>query len=132
MGAIFYVDNRVQFFPQLFLTTRQGESMFRATNGTGTDHTSASFINNSGINTCFVDVSGVKSLYYGQYRDYAASWEIFRRVELYNSNVSTQRGQGNSNLTYYQFYDNQEHSLYRQGANLFATYIGYTSTVQKN
>jgi hypothetical protein len=106
--------------------------MFRVTNGQGTDQTAASFINNSGLNTCFIDVSGVKSLFYNQYRDYASSWEIFRRVELYNSNVSTQRGQGNSNLTYYQFYDNQERSLYRQGASLFATYIGYTSTVQKN
>jgi len=106
--------------------------MFRVTNGVGTDKTSASFIHNSGLHTCFVDVSGVKSLYYGQYQDYASSWEIFRRVELYNSNVSTQRGQGNTNLSYYQFYDNQERSLYRQGASLFATYIGYTSTVQKN
>lgn len=106
--------------------------MFRLTNGVGTDHTSASFINNSGLNTCFVDVSGVKCLFYNQYRDYASSWEIFRRVELYNSNVSTQRGQGNTTLSYYQFYDNQERSLYRQGAILFTTYIGYTSTVQKN
>ena len=106
--------------------------MFRATNGSGTDKTSASFINNSGLHTCFVDVSGVKSLYYGQYRDYISSWDIFRRVELYNVNVSTQRAQGNSNVMYYQFYDNQERSLYRQGASLFATYIGYTSTVQKN
>ena len=106
--------------------------MFRVTNGESDNHSSSSFINNSALNTCFVDVSGVKSLYYGQYQDYASSWEIFRRVELYNSNVSTQRGQGNTNLTYYQFYDNQERSLYRQGASLFATYIGYTSTVQKN
>jgi hypothetical protein len=106
--------------------------MFRVTNGQYDNHSSSSFINNSGLNTCFVDVSGVKSLYYGQYQDYASSWEIFRRVELYNSNVSTQRGQGASNLTYYQFYDNQERSFYRQGASLFATYIGYTSTVQKN
>jgi hypothetical protein len=126
------MDALLSIFPTTFQHTRQGESMFRTANGQEINQTSASFINNSGINTCFVDVSGVKSLYYGQYRDYAASWEIFRRVELYNSNVSTQRGQGNSNLTYYQFYDNQEHSLYRQGANLFATYIGYTSTVQKN
>ena len=106
--------------------------MFRIADGEGTNKTSASFIHNSGIHTCFVDISGVKSMYYGQYRDYATSWEIFRRVELYNINISTQRGQGNSNLNYYQFYDNQERSLYRQGASLFATYIGYTSTVQKN
>lgn len=106
--------------------------MFRITDGEGTNKTSISFINNSGLHTCFVDVSGVQSMYYNQYREYAASWEIFSRVELYNSNVSTQRSQGNTNLTYYQFYDNQERSLYRQGGILFATYIGYTSTVQKN
>ncbi len=82
---------------------------------------------------CFVDISGVQSLYYNQYREYATSWELFRRVELYNSNVSTQKGLGTaSNISYWQFGNNEEYTLYRQGAILFSTYAGYSTIVQKN
>jgi hypothetical protein len=82
--------------------------------------------------TCFTDISGIQALYYTQYQQYAASWEIFRRVELYNSNVSTQRGLGNKSLDYYQFATNQELSGYRTGQQLFFTYLGYSTIVQKN
>ncbi len=81
--------------------------------------------------TCFSDIN-IQGLYYAQRQDYAASWELFRRVELYNSNVSTQRGEGNTTLNYWQFETNEEQTLYRQGGFLFAYYLGYTSTVQKN
>lgn len=82
--------------------------------------------------TCFSDVPGIKSMYYGQYTDLATAWELFRRVELYNSNVSTLRGEGDSNASYYQFVTNQEQSYYRQGGVLFFTYLQYSSIVQKN
>lgn len=84
--------------------------------------------------TCFSDVKGIKSMYYGQIRDLADSWEIFRRVELYNSNVSTQRGMGDTSpaLTYWQFYDGEQRTLYRQGAQLFFTFLEYSTIVQKN
>jgi hypothetical protein len=82
--------------------------------------------------TCFTDLSGISGLYYNQYQSYAASWEIFRRVELYNSNVSTQRGQGNLTLDYYQFPTNQELSAWRTGQQFFFTYLGYSTVVQKN
>jgi hypothetical protein len=84
--------------------------------------------------TCFTDVSGIQSLYYGQLQDYAASWEMFRRVELYNSNVSTVRGggSGTSSPGYWQFRNSEDFTLYRQGAILFSTYLGYSTIVQKN
>jgi hypothetical protein len=84
--------------------------------------------------TCFTDLSGIQSMYYGQLRDMASSWELFRRVELYNSNVSTQRGMGNTTngLTYWQFYDSEQHTLYRQGAQLFYSYLSYSTIVEKN
>ena len=73
-------------------------------------------------------------MYYGQLRDMADSWEIFRRVELYNSNVSTQRGMGATGpgLSYWQFYDSEQHTLYRQGAQLFYSYLRYSTIVEKN
>jgi hypothetical protein len=88
--------------------------------------------NTSPLDKCFVDISGIQGFYYGQLQDYATSWELFRRVELYNSNVSTQRGQGNSNVQYWQFKQAEELTYYRQGAILFATYAGYSTPVQKN
>jgi hypothetical protein len=71
-------------------------------------------------------------MYYGQINELGTSWETFRRVEIYNSNISTQRGNGNTSLSYYQFFNNQERTLWRQGQTLFVTYLGYTSTIQKN
>jgi hypothetical protein len=71
-------------------------------------------------------------MYYNQINELATSWETFRRVEIYNSNISTQRGNGNTSLSYYQFFNNQERTMWRQGGTLFATYLGYTSTIQKN
>jgi hypothetical protein len=84
--------------------------------------------------TCFGDIKGIQSMYYGQIRDLADSWEIFRHVELYNSNVSTQRGMGDTSpsLTYWQFYDSEQRTLYRQGAQLFFSYLQYSTIVQKN
>lgn len=84
--------------------------------------------------TCFSDISGIQSLYYSQLQDYAASWEMFRRVELYNSNVSTVRGSSTSpgGPGYWQFINSEDFTLYRQGAVLFRTYLGYSTIVEKN
>jgi hypothetical protein len=85
---------------------------------------------------CFQDVNPQKYLTYAQLRDYNAAWETFRRVELYNSNVSTVRGGGQgmmtSNLNYYQFFSQQEQATWRTGSVLFFTYLGYSTIVQKN
>ena len=82
--------------------------------------------------TCFTDVSGIQSLYYAQYQDYASSWELFRRVELYNSNVSTLRSEGDKSIPYWRFADSENYTMYRQGAILFRTYLGYSTIVEKN
>jgi hypothetical protein len=84
------------------------------------------------LNTCFTQISTISAMYYGQYQEYATSWEYFRRVELYNSNVSTQRGTGNSNVSYWKFNNSEDLTYYRQGAILFATYLNYTTPVEKN
>jgi hypothetical protein len=84
------------------------------------------------LNTCFSDLSTITSTYYGQYIQYTTSWNVFRRVELFNSNVSTQRGQGNKNLSYYQFFNNEEKTYYNEGAGLFFSKLGFSTTVQKN
>ncbi len=71
-------------------------------------------------------------MYYGQLQDLSSSWEMFRRVELYNSNISTQRAQGNTSLNYWQFGNSEELTLYRQGGMLYFRAFGYSNTVQKN
>ena len=50
-------------------------------------------------------------MYYGQYNELALSWELFRRVELYNSNVALMRSQGDKSVSYWQFANNQEKVL---------------------
>jgi hypothetical protein len=82
--------------------------------------------------TCFNEVKGIQSMYYGQYQELAQSWELFRRVELYNSNVSTMRGSGAGSAPYWQFGNSEELTSYRQGAFLFASYLNYSTIVQKN
>jgi hypothetical protein len=82
--------------------------------------------------TCFNEVKGIQSMYYGQYQELAQSWELFRRVELYNSNVSTVRGNGGVAGPYWQFANNEDLTSYRQGAFLFASYLNYSTIVQKN
>ena len=80
---------------------------------------------------CFNQLSSIQQTYYGQYNELATSWELFRRVEIYNSNVALMRSQGDKSVTYWQFANNQEKSYYNQGGILFATYLNYTSTVRK-
>ena len=85
--------------------------------------------------TCFNQIQGIQSMYYGQLQDYATSWEMFRRVELYNSNVSTTRGSNGGAITgpgYWKFNNSEDFTLYRQGAILFSTYLGYSTIVEKN
>jgi hypothetical protein len=89
-------------------------------------------MSNNPLNTCFSDLSNITSQYYGQLIQYTTSWEVFRRVELYNSNVSTQRGSGNTSASYYQFFNNEEKTYYNEGVGLFFSKLGYSTIVQKN
>ena len=84
------------------------------------------------LNTCFNSLSSIQSVSYNQRYNYKKAWDSFRTVEIYNSNVSTQRGQGNINLNYYQFLNTEAQSEYKQGGSLFFYYLGYTETVKKN
>jgi hypothetical protein len=81
---------------------------------------------------CFSQLSTIQSMYYGQIQELQTSWELFRRVELYNSNVSTMRSSGNSNVRYWQFGNAEELTYYRQGGQLYFRAFGYSNTVQKN
>ena len=84
------------------------------------------------LNTCFNTLTSIQSVSYNQRQSYKSAWDSFRTIEIYNSNVSTQRGQGNTNLNYYQFSNTQGQSEYKQGASLFFYYLGYVDTVKKN
>jgi len=84
------------------------------------------------LNTCFSSISSINSLSYNQRYEYKAAWNSFQTVELYNSNVSTLRGEGNKSLMYYQYSTCESQSQYRKGASLFFYYLGYSNIVQKN
>jgi len=82
----------------------------------------------TGIN----QISTIKSLTYSQKQDYTTSWNTFRMIELYNSNVSTQHSLGNIDLPYWEYSSYTEIEAYQTGAIMFATYLGYSTIVQKN
>lgn len=56
----------------------------------------------------YCDLSGFKFLTFAQKTEYQDAWNIFNRVQTYNSNVSTLRAGGDTSLSYYQFISNQE------------------------
>ena len=76
--------------------------------------------------------STISALTYSQFNDNSKSWNFFRMTELYNSNVSTQHAQGNSNIRYYQYQNYGEQIKYTVGQNLYFTYLGFSNVVQKN
>jgi hypothetical protein len=84
------------------------------------------------LNYCFNGLSSIHSVSYNQRQSYRIAWDTFRTVEIYNSNVSTQRAQGNTNATYYQFSSTQSQSQYKEGQSLFFYYLGYVDVVKKN
>ena len=71
----------------------------------------------TGVYSCF-DVSGFRFLTPVQFRIYKDAWNTFNRVQGYNSNISTLRAAGNKTLNYYQYYDNNEKTQFRQGQML--------------
>ena len=77
-------------------------------------------------------ISTITSLTYAQKQDYTTSWNTFRTIELYNSNVSTQHGNGMLTVSYYDYTNYKEYAAYQTGASLFVTYLGYSTFVQKN
>jgi hypothetical protein len=67
----------------------------------------------SSQNTC--DLSGFKFLTFAQKQEYQRAFQIFDRVQNYNSNVSTLRSAGQLNIPYYQFITNEEKTKFIQG-----------------
>jgi hypothetical protein len=60
----------------------------------------------------------MKGLTFTQYNDYKQALGTYNRVEAYNSNVSTMRGNGQTSLSYYEFVSYQEQSEYTIGLYL--------------
>ena len=84
------------------------------------------------LNYCFNSLSSITAVSYNQRQAYRIAWDSFRNVEIYNSNISTQRSQGNINAVYYNFLSTESHSQYKQGQSLYFYYLGYTDSVKKN
>jgi hypothetical protein len=97
-----------------------------------TSGTRRSMSTSCSVFSCFTSLSNIKSLNYKQKQEYTYSWETFRRIELYNSNVSTLHGKGDSGPTYWQFINSTEQADYKIGQSLFFQYLGFSNTVQKN
>ena len=84
------------------------------------------------LDTCFKSLSSINSVSYNQRESYRNAWNSFRTVELYNSNISTQRGEGNTNAIYYQFPSTEIQAQYKEGQSMFYYYFGYSNVVKKN
>ena len=68
----------------------------------------------TGVFPCF-DLSGFKGMSPIQFRIYKDAWNVFNRVQEYNSNISTLRFAGNKTLNYYQYVDNKERAQFATG-----------------
>ena len=85
----------------------------------------------SALTTCFNDLSTIQGVSYNQRQNYKNAWDTFRTVELFNSNVSTLYGNGNTSARYWQYPSEQSVAQYKQGASMFYYYLGYSNIVQK-
>ncbi len=87
------------------------------------------------MNTCY-DASGFLCLSFQQNQIYKTAWDTFNRIQAYDSNVSTLRFGGATNVYYYNFSNYTEKALYSQGQFLHYKSIPYLSTlwvsVQRN
>jgi hypothetical protein len=67
------------------------------------------------MSACF-DLSGYKGLSIGASLKYRQSWDTYDRIQSYNSNVSTLRGEGKgAGLTYYTFASGEEKTSFLNG-----------------
>jgi hypothetical protein len=67
------------------------------------------------MSACVQDLSGFSFMYQSQFLKYRTAWFTFNRVQTFNSNVSTLRAAGETNLSYYQFLTNQEKNNFQIG-----------------
>ena len=66
---------------------------------------------------CF-DASGFLGLSQSILRDYKTWWDTYERIQTINSNISTQRAQGNRTLTYYTYLSFDEKISFLNGQML--------------
>jgi hypothetical protein len=64
--------------------------------------------------SCFT-LGTMKGLTFMQYSEYKSAVATYLKVEAYNSNVSTMRGNGDLSLTYYDFVSCLEQTKYKLG-----------------
>jgi hypothetical protein len=87
------------------------------------------------IDKCY-DASGFLVQTIRQNQINRESWDTFRRIQILNSNVSTIRSAGRSNIYYYNFKNNTEKNYFLQGQFLhFQVYPSLSSfwqAVEKN
>jgi hypothetical protein len=85
------------------------------------------------MNTCIEDISGFQFLSQSQYMTYKEAWNIFNKVENFNSNVSTFKASHPKVLmNYYQFANNTEKNKYNDGLSLHTKYLGPQTVVQQD
>jgi len=63
----------------------------------------------------YCDLSGFKFLSFAQKQEYSYAFQLFNNIQTYNSNVSTLRAGGASNLSYFQFVSNVDKTKFLQG-----------------
>lgn len=87
------------------------------------------------IDKCF-DASGFLVLSIGQNQVYKDAWNTFNRIQILNSNVSTLRAAGNSNILYYNYISNAEKMQFIQGQSLhmriYPSFSSFWLAVEKN
>jgi hypothetical protein len=66
---------------------------------------------------CFI-VGSMKGLTFTQYQIYSNATAIFTRIQAYNANISTLRGNGDIEATYYQFGSAVEKTAFTMGQAL--------------
>ena len=66
------------------------------------------------MSQCFI-LGRMKGLTFTQFQTYSSAVGIFNRVQRYNANISTLRGQGDLTQRYYTFQSNEEESMYTMG-----------------
>jgi|LakMenEpi03Aug12_release.lakeMendotaPanAssembly.Ray.scaffolds.fasta_scaffold715126_2 hypothetical protein len=87
------------------------------------------------IDRCF-DASGFLVLTARQNQQYREAWDTFNRIQSVNSNVSTLRAFGRTNIWYYNYVSNTEKMKFIEGQSLhmriYPSFSTLWQTVEKN
>lgn len=87
------------------------------------------------INRCF-DASGFLVLTARQNQQYREAWDTFNRIQSVNSNVSTLRALGKTDIWYYNYVSNTEKVKFTEGQSLhmrvYPSLSSLWTTVEKN